>query len=104
MAATKARWRGTAGIVKTRKNGRWFMMALGAARSVHDVFGKPFAPFGGLLRAQLGVDVDLLLPLFRGGGDGGQFRDLGIELGVEHRGAALFQLGDLGLDFRIVER
>src|SRR5579864_1745925 len=100
MAATKPSAQRAAGIVKMRRKGRWFMMAW----SVHDVFGKPFAPFGGLLGPQFGVDVDLLLPLFGVGEDAGKFCDLGIELGVENGWTALFQLRDLGLNLRVIER
>src|ERR1700739_1462898 len=74
------------------------------AGSIHDVLGKPLAPLCGFLGTQLGIDVDLLLPLRRRGEDTrepGYFR---VELGIEHRRAALLQLCYFGLDLRILER
>src|SRR5216684_9356284 len=75
-----------------------------AAGSIHDVFSKPLPPLCGFLSAQLGVNVDLLFPLRRRREDAGKLGYFRINLGIEHRGATLLQLGNFCLNIRIVER
>src|ERR1700693_2777149 len=103
MAATKPSAQNAAGVVKVRRKGCWFMgRGVRRAGSVHDVLSKPFAPLGRLLGAQLGVDIDLLLPSRGGGEDARKLGNFRIELGVENHGAAFIEPGDVGLNLRVV--
>src|SRR5215472_2994811 len=72
--------------------------------SIHDVFSEPLAPFRCLARAQLGIDVDLLLPLPSGREDTGELGNLRIELSVEDSWTTLLLPGNFGLNFGVVKR
>ncbi len=70
--------------------------------SIHDVLGEPFAPFGGLLRAQLVIDDDRLrAPLLRRGENAREVGDGGVDLGIGDHRAAFLELGDLRLHLRV---
>src|SRR3954452_6403766 len=96
-AARNAKAQSTPGDTRTRNSvlaGR----SPGLMTSVDDVLGEPLAPFRGLLGAQLVIDDDrLFAPLIRGREYARQLGDGRIDLGVEDDGAALLELGDLGL-------
>src|SRR5438067_1542945 len=77
MAARKPAAHNIAGETKARRNG------CEVTSSIHDVLGEPFAPFGGLLGAQLVIDDDcLLLPLLGGCEHAGNAGNGRIELGI----------------------